>query len=188
VDTSAALPVFRYHRDPLKSGSVIESQKKCKCCRKARGYLYAGPVYAEDELEESICPWCIADGAAHEKWDASFVDEAALPDGIPRAVVEEVAWRTPGYSSWQQEQWFACCKDAVAFLEPVGIKEIRESYQPLEFNVLSNIIHDLHVSGGAATRMLETLDRNAGPTAYLFQCSHCGVYKTFVDGIFDLEE
>src|SRR5262249_33660244 len=156
-------------------------------CGEARGYIYTGPVYGEEELDDAICPWCIADGSANEKFEAVFVDEAALPDNVPSAVAEEIAWRTPGYNAWQYERWFSCCGDAMTFLEPVGSTELRERYRELEYSVLGNIIYDLHVSGGAATRMLESLKRDAGPTAYIFQCSLCGNYQTFVDGIFDVD-
>ena len=179
------LPAFKYHRDPLQSGSVEESTQGCRCCGEPRGYIYVGPLYSEEDLADSICPWCIADGTAHTKFEATFIDEAALPDGLPESVVQEVAWRTPGYSAWQSEQWFSCCNDAMTFLEPAGIAQIRERYPDLEFSVLSNVIYDLHISGGAAKRAVESLDRQSGPTAYIFQCSHCGVYRTFVDGIFD---
>jgi len=175
------LPDFKYHRYPIQSGSGEESSASCECCGQARGYIYAGPVYSEEDLDDSICPWCISDGKAHAKFDASFVDEATLPDGLSEDIVHEVAWRTPGYSAWQAEQWFSCCNDAMTFLEPVGIQEIRERYRELEFNVLGNIIYELHVSGGPAHRLLETLDKQHGPTAYVFQCSHCNAYRTFVD-------
>jgi uncharacterized protein len=179
------LPVFKYHRDPIQSGSIAESSSVCLCCAQSRGHIYCGPVYSEHDLDEKICPWCIADGSAHLKYDATFVDEAALPDDIPPSVIEEICWRTPGYNAWQAEQWFSCCQDAVTFIAPVGIAELRESYRELEFNVLGNILYDLQISGGAAKRTLESLNRDSGPTAYVFQCSSCGVYRTFVDGIFD---
>jgi uncharacterized protein len=179
------LPVFKYHRDPIQSGSVKQSNERCRCCGQVRGYIYAGPVYSESDLDDSICPWCIAEGTAHTKFDAAFVDEAALPEELPENIIQEVAWRTPGYNSWQSEQWFACCNDAMTFLEPAGIREIRERYRQLESTILGNIIYDLHVSGGAATRMLESLDKEQGPTAYIFQCVHCSGYRTFVDGIFE---
>jgi len=180
------LPAFKYHRSPIQSGSVEESDKQCQCCGKVRGYIYAGPAYSEQDLDESICPWCIADGTAHSKFDATFIDEAVLPADLSESVIEELASRTPGFSSWQSEQWFSCCNDAMTFLEPAGIREIRERYRELEFAVLGNIIYDLHISGGAATRMLESLHKNSGPTAYIFQCSHCGSYRTYVDGIFEV--
>jgi uncharacterized protein len=143
-------------------------------------------VYSDHDPGDSICPWCIADGTAHTKFEATFIDEASLPDGLPENVVQEVAWRTPGYNTWQTEQWFSCCNDAMTFLEPAGMAQIRERYPHLEFSVLSNVIYDLQISGGAAKRVLESLDRQSGPTAYVFQCSHCGAYRTFVDGIFDV--
>ena len=181
------LPEFKYHRDPVRSASVEKSDTGCVCCAEVRGYIYTGPVYSEDNLEDSICPWCIADGTAHEKFGATFVDEAVLPDELSENIVQEVAWRTPGYNAWQAERWFACCNDAMMFLEPVGILELRERYREIEFNVLGNILYDLQISGGAARRMLESLNRSHGPTAYVFQCLHCGVYRSFVDGVFSVE-
>jgi len=179
-----SLPVFRYHRDPIRSGSLIESNTRCKCCGDTRGFIYTGPVYAEEGLEDSICPWCIADGSAHAKFDATFVDEAALPDDLPGGVVKEIACRTPGFNAWQSERWFSCCNDAMAFLEPTGLAELRERYPQLEFNVRGNIVYDLHMSGGTANRVLESLNRDSGPTAYVFQCLHCAAHRTFVDGVF----
>lgn len=184
---SIDLPIFKYHPDPIRSGSLVKSNKKCECCKRARGYIYTGPTYCEDDLEEAICPWCIGDGSAHKKHDATFVDEAVFPDDIPPAVAEEIACRTPGYSAWQSEQWCSCCQDAMAFLEPVGITELRERYPRIEDDVLTYIVSELGLSRGDAKTMLESLRRDAGPTAYAFQCLHCGAYKTFVDGIFDIE-
>ena len=104
----AALPAFRYHPDPLASGSVVASEATCRCCGHARGHVYVGPVYAEEELSEALCPWCIADGAAAEKFDAEFVDVACFPDALPDDAAEEIARRTPGYATWQGEAWPAC--------------------------------------------------------------------------------
>ncbi|HLY62040.1 MAG TPA: CbrC family protein [Terriglobia bacterium] len=180
------IPVFKYHPDPLLSGSIEISKKKCVCCKKARGYIYTGPTYCEEDLERVICPWCISDGTAHAKYDATFVDESVFTDDIPAAVIEEITQRTPGYSSWQSERWLSCCRDAMAFLEPVGLTEIRRRYAGLEDKVLAGISEDLNLSQVAAGRMLESLKRDAGPTAYVFQCLRCHSYKTFVDGIFDI--
>jgi uncharacterized protein len=182
------LPVFKYHRDPILSGSVEESKKKCKCCKQARGYIYSGPVYAEKDLDNAICPWCIADGSAHTKFDATFVEADDFPEDVPPEAALEVSCRTPGYSTWQSQRWFSCCGDAMTFVEPAGIAEIRKSYPELEGSVMGNIVHDLEVSGSAANRLLESLRRDAGPTAYVFQCTKCGAYRSFVDGIFDVEE
>ena len=68
------LPTFRYHPEPLTSGSIVSSDLTCQCCGRARGYIYTGPVYAEEELNEALCPWCIADGSAAGRFQANFVD------------------------------------------------------------------------------------------------------------------
>ena len=175
------LPVFKYHPDPILSGSIVESSGKCECCGQAQGYIYTGPVYTESELDDAICPWCIADGTAHHLFGATFVDEEGIADEVPAAAAEEIARRTPGFNAWQSEQWFACCGDAMAFQEPAGIDEIRARYPGLEYSALSYTIYDLGISGGAATRMVESLNRDKGPTAYIFQCLRCAAQKLYVD-------
>jgi uncharacterized protein CbrC (UPF0167 family) len=84
------LPVFRYHPDPLKSGSIVPSDAECRCCGKRRGYIYTGPVYAEADLDEALCPWCIADGSAHRTFDAGFVDREAFPPEVPPSTATEI--------------------------------------------------------------------------------------------------
>ena len=117
-----SLTVLEHHPDPILSGSVVESGDKCERFGRARGYIYAGPVYTDRKMEDARCPWCIADGTAHLLFDATFVDEEGMADEV-----------------------------------------------------------DLGVSGGAATRMLQALSRDRGPTAYIFQCLQCGTWELYVD-------
>jgi hypothetical protein len=175
------LPTFRYHPDPIASASIIESSETCRCCGQSRGYIYTGPVYSEEDLNDAICPWCIAEGRAHKKFDATFVDDEAFSDGTPEAAIQEICERTPGYSAWQSEQWPSCCDDAAAFLTPAGIAEIRASYREFEFSVLNHIIHNMQISGRAATNLLDSLDKDAGPTAYVFRCLTCGKHHFHID-------
>ncbi|MCU1233307.1 MAG: hypothetical protein JWP63_1274 [Candidatus Solibacter sp.] len=175
-----APPVFRYHPDPLGSGSLVASDKTCRSCGQARGYIYTGPVYSAHQLDDSLCPWCIADGSAHEKFDAIFVDDEAFEGEVPEEAAEEITERTPGFNSFQGEGWPGCCEDATAFVTPAGMRELRE--QPdLEGLVLDHIIHQMEISGGAATRLLNSLHRDAGPTAYLFRCLHCQNHHFHID-------
>jgi uncharacterized protein CbrC (UPF0167 family) len=175
------LPHFPYHPDPLASGSVVASDVTCQCCGQARGFIYAGPAYCEADLEDALCPWCIADGSAYAKFDASFTDEAGFPDEIPPDIVGAVAHRTPGFSSWQEGEWLTCCGDAAAFLEPVGWPEIQARYPYAEARLMTYIAHELRISGGAASRLLRSLDRDGGPTAYIFQCRHCDNQPVYLD-------
>lgn len=175
------LPSFRYHPDPLASGSIVRSEATCRCCGQARGYIYQGPVYAEADLDAALCPWCIGDGSAQRRLGATFVDVEAFPDDVPAASIAEITERTPGYDSWQGEVWPACCGDACAFLGPAGIAEIRRDHRELEGTVMSHIVYDMGISGGAARRLLEALDRDAGPTAVLFRCLACGQVQIRID-------
>lgn len=175
------LPPFRYHPDPLASGSIIASDAECRRCRRSRGYIYTGPVYSETDLDDSLCPWCIADGSAHREFGASFVDREAFPLEMPEPVVAEITQRTPGYDTWQSEEWPACCNDATAYQAPLGIADLRKSHRELEGSVLSHIVYNMGISGGAATRLLESLNRDTGPTAYLFRCLGCGEYQFHID-------
>jgi len=175
------LPHFAYHPDPIASGSVETSDAVCRCCGKTRGYIYTGPVYSEEDLEAALCPWCIADGSAHEKFGASFADAAVIPDGVPRSAIEEVAYRTPGFASWQNGEWPACHNDAAAFIEPVGHAELQARYPQLEGTLITYIVQQMGISGGAAHQLYRTLDRDKGPTAYVFHCRHCDNQPVYID-------
>ena len=140
-----------------------------------------GPVYTEADVDEALCPWCIADGTAHTKFDATFIDLEAFADDVPDAIVDEISQRTPGFSTFQSERWPSCCGEPGVFITPAGITEIRQHYRYLEGELMGYIVHELGISGGAARRMLESLNRDQSPTAYVFQCKKCERYLGHVD-------
>jgi len=99
--------------------------------------------------------------------DASFVDEEGLSTDAPVAVHDELCRRTPGYNAWQVEHWPLCCNDAAAFLGAVGATELRRDFPDWQGALLHHILYEMKVSGGAATRLLESLHKDTAPTAYL---------------------
>jgi uncharacterized protein CbrC (UPF0167 family) len=131
---------------------------------------------------ETICPWCIADGLAHEKFGLEFTDRECIGGGdwesISREIADEVAFRTPGFSGWQQERWFTHCGDAAEFLGPMGKEQLEQlgpeavevvrlesGYEPTEWEYYYN-----------------SLNLRTGPaTAYLFRCGHCGKLGGYSD-------
>jgi len=176
------LPIFKYHPDPLATGSIEASTQKCLVCGLARGFIYKGQPYAEEELIDAICPWCIADGKAHEKFGAEFVDAAAVGDygawePVSDEVVAEVAYRTPGFIGWQQERWFTHCADAAEFLGLVGKEELM-AYGPA---AISTIKEEIEFEGEEWDKYFESLDKDGEPTAYLFKCRHCGRFGGYSD-------
>lgn len=163
-------PVFRYHPDPIATGSLATSSDECERCGRARELLYQGPVYAVDEIE-FICPWCIADGSAAQEFDAEFTTVDAAPSDIPEAVLDEILHRTPGFAGWQQERWLFHCSDAAAFLGRVGYSEIAN--QP---SVLESLAHD-----GWTPEHLQCMSADGDLTGYLFGCLHCGAHVAYAD-------
>ena len=174
------LPEFRYHPDPRATGVIVASEARCVACSRTRGFIYTGPVYAEQEFIDAFCPWCIADGTAARRFDAEFTDVGfGVPDDVPGTVAEEVAQRTPGFSGWQQEHWLYHCGDAAAFLGRAGRDEVEAHPDALE------LLRREHDEDGWSSERVEEylarLDREEGPTAYLFRCLHCGTHLAYSD-------
>ena len=124
------LPRFKYHPSPLSTGAIEDSPAVCECCGQARGFIYRGPIYCRAEVE-NVCPWCIADGAAHAEWDAEFTDFSAVGGygkwcDVPDEIREEVAHRTPGFSTIQEARWWTHCGDAAEF---VGLDDDRVRFR-----------------------------------------------------------
>ena len=174
-----ALPKFRYHPDPVRSGVVRLGPETCKCCNRARGYIYSGPAYSEgDDLEDCLCPWCIADGTAAEKLGASFVDTWALDAaGIAQHTISEVGLRTPGYVSWQSEEWLSHCNDACAFYGDMAREEL-ESIPP----AVSAVVMNAHgISESDWSGLVKHYEPGGDPAFYKFVCLHCGAVLLGMD-------
>ena len=171
-------PLFKYHPDPIASGSVAESETKCLCCERKTGFIYKGPVHAEDTLENKICPWCIADGSAAEKFEAVFTDEEGIgADELGVETQEKLARRTPGFDGRKRGRWLACCNDAAAYLGAMGREEL-ESLGPL---VVEAVRMELGLQGAEWVNFFGSLHKDHGPTAYVFQCLHCSAIKAYAD-------
>ena len=120
------LPTFRYHPNPLATGMVVQRTGECACCGRSVDFLYVGPIYSRHKLEENVCPWCIADGSLHARFQAMLADDhPLLKAGMAHSVVEEVTTRTPGYVTWQQDQWLSHCGDACAFHGDASLETLR---------------------------------------------------------------
>jgi len=177
------LPFFKYHPDPLASGCIEASDTECVCCGRVRGYIYVGPVYAEEEYEASICPWCIAEGRAHDELEASFSDEEGIGgngewDAVPESVIEEVAYRTPGFSGWQQERWWSHCGDAAQFLGAAGKAELIAYGEPAVAAIRASAGIEDEAEWKA---FFAALDKDGSPCAYVFRCGKCGALGGYQD-------
>jgi hypothetical protein len=169
-----SLPKFDYHPNPLATGSIIPSNAACDCCGEACGFIYDGPIYTEEDVD-AVCPWCIASGAAHNELGATFTDENGIGgygewEPVSKDVIEAVARRTPGFSGWQQEQWWTHCGDAGEFIGPCGIVEL----EALGVEALAVIRESAGFEGEELELLMSALSRDGSPTAYMFRCRKCG--------------
>ena len=165
---SKPLPKFRYHPEPLATGAIVVSEEKCECCGSVAGYKYVASFYAVDEVL-SLCPWCIASGEAAEKFEGSFSDDWPLNDaGLSQSIIREVTTRTPGFETWQQEEWLTHCEDACAFLGDATVRDIKELAEGRG-----------RVEDGQEWKTEDFLELakyykpKGSPALYKFECLHC---------------
>ncbi|WP_255657175.1 CbrC family protein [Actinoplanes sp. L3-i22] len=171
------LPEFVYHPDPIATGAVTREPVDCLCCGRERPLTYAGPVFAEEELDSELCPWCIADGSAAARFDATFTD---VPAELPAEVAEVVLRRTPGFTGRQQERWLAHCGDAAEFHGPVGAAELASLPDARE-SVRAHLTGYYGWPAEVAEALLNALRRDGDGTAYLFRCRHCATHLAYAD-------
>ena len=165
------LPEFKYHPDPLATGSIVPSEETCECCGEARGFVYCTPPYGERDIE-FLCPWCIADGSADTKLGASFSDSWPLSQsGVSQKIIDEVTLRTPGYVCWQQESWVSCCDDACEFHGDAIPSELEE----LNEDERKRVAGEFDVPLSDFNEMLTHYAPKGSPAIYKFRCRHCGV-------------
>jgi uncharacterized protein len=168
-----ALPRFRFHTDPPALTSVEPSALTCACCGTARGYRVNsnyGPV-----SYDCICPWCVADGSAHARLDASFVQD--IWGDVAPELADELHQRNPGYESWQGENWPAHCGEPCIFHGDLPQHEILALPPEAEALFLAendwiDFWDDLKASYSGG---------NAHEALYKFVCGQCGLWRITID-------
>jgi hypothetical protein len=121
-------------------------------------------------LERSICPWCIASGDAARRFDCSFTDPWSLVAGaVPREVVTIVERHTPGYTSWQSEEWRHHCGDACAFLGDVPTDRLAT----LQTDGLRELFEEHGLDTEAWAAIQARYMPGGDPALYVFKCLHC---------------
>jgi len=171
---SQSLPHFIYHPDPLATGAFVEGEAKvCPSCGKESNVYYALRPYSIEEIEH-LCPTCIANGLAAKKFDAEFVQDAEWSGQTNPEKDKLLFCQTPGYSSWQGENWLSCCQDYCAYLGTVGTRELRD------MGIAEQVLAD-YEERGEYQDIEEYLVKDGSLCGYLFRCLHCQKYQIWVD-------
>lgn len=168
------LPSFRYHPDPVKTGAVVEQHQTCVGCEKEVSHIYFGPCFSIHDIEEKLCPWCIADGTANEKFDVEFSDRHALDlAGLPSQMIDIVTTRTPGFICWQQPTWMIHCDEACQFVGDATV-DVLDGLSPEE---LADLLKSGHLDKDEWEEILGYYRPGGNPGIYHFRCLHCDFQK-----------
>ena len=171
------LPKFKYHPNPIETGAFLTGEPhKCDCCGNDTNTWYESPFYSEKEVS-CICPECISNGCAAKKFNGEFQDYELVGDVSDSAKLDELIHRTPGYSGWQQEYWYAHCDDFCAFVGYVGWDDI------VELGIDNEIeeTYDSHICSFFLDDVKKYMRNNGSMQGYLFKCLHCGKHFIYVD-------
>lgn len=173
-ELSQSLPHFIYHPDPLATGAFVEGEAKvCPSCGEKSNVYYNLLPYCIDNIK-NLCPLCIANGLAAKKFDAEFVQDAECQGELDPEKDQVLFCQTPGYSSWQGENWLSCCQDYCAYLGTVGTKELKE------MGIAEQVLAD-YEERGEYQDIEEYLVKDGSLCGYLFRCLHCQKYQIGVD-------
>lgn len=177
-DSHSTLPAFKYHPDPLATGNVVASENECLSCESARGYVYAGPAYTvEEELDNAICPWCIADGSAAKRFDAEFTSISGKDaESVDPSVVDELLHRTPGFVSWQDAFWLFHCNDACEFRGDLPADRLATLNDAERASLLREL-----PTNWTWEWIAESYEPGGQPAIYWFVCRHCGANRYHTD-------
>ena len=170
------IPTFKYHRNPLETGAIILNNdgKRCSCCNSLSKYIYLEPYYSKEDIS-CLCPECISNGQAHSKFDLEFQDIHGCGKVSNKSIIEELCYRTPGYCSWQQENWLSCCDDLCDFIGCLNWDKIKELKIDKEIVEALNRNEDYIKMELSLEVLIDAV--NAGDIDLcVFQCLHCKKY------------
>jgi uncharacterized protein len=178
-----ALPKFPLFEDPVAAEVLEKSKSPCDCCGQSRGWVYTGPIYLEDDDEPTVCPWCIADGAAAAKFECRFNDAGVISHhpgderDPPAAEMDEVEQRTPGFDAWQGNYWFACCGHTCVFLGDADADDLQARWAA----AVPTIIANAEGAFDAPEELIDALEAGDSVGVFVFRCSHCGKLGGYID-------
>lgn len=171
------LPEFEYFPRFETEGCFSATEDTCPCCGEVRVHIYNGPIYSAHDVD-SVCPWCIADGGAARKWEASFNDVRDIRDGVPADIVEKIETRTPGYVTWQGNTWLFSETDALVFVGEVSGDELLAE---ADAGKIAACRAALTECGFGDNFDLANITIAGQPAVYLFRDRQSGKYAAYAD-------
>jgi uncharacterized protein CbrC (UPF0167 family) len=169
----STLPTFELYDSDALAHVMEASQEACACCGQARGWKYTGPFYSEhDDLV--ICPWCIANGAAAKEFDGTFNDglHYDCTVSVSEADLSLISERTPGFESWQDNQWWACCGIPCRYLGEATAADFQGRWKSL-VPALRDDLGEAMDDPQQFEEFIRIAERGGSPSVHVFQCRSC---------------
>jgi uncharacterized protein CbrC (UPF0167 family) len=133
----------------------------------------------DSDEEAAVCYQCLRAGeAAIVKDTASGMvdwDEANEGTTAPKELLIELV-RTPGYTTWQGEQWQYCCDRPMVYIGTWGQEDFEEHAPNGDGRAFF-----LDIVDEADGELWEDRQMDAAITVYVFRCLNCGNYKAHWD-------
>ncbi len=171
-----SFPKFKYHPNPIETGSIEASDATCEVCNQKRGYRITSSIYCKENVD-NICPWCVTDGTASKKYRGEFVADIENWEGLAKEVVDEISTRTVGFSSCQEEIWLTHCNDGCEFHGLAKVEDVR--------NISEEETQRLVDNSSLSKEDIDLLkkEKSSQELHYLFkfQCRHCSEIKFLED-------
>jgi uncharacterized protein CbrC (UPF0167 family) len=169
------LPTFRFFPSAFAAGRFSRTDELCSGCAKARGWLYEGVVYATDLDDAKFCPWCIAGGRV-AALGGTFNDLERPADGQL-----EVEACTPGFDSWQDQQWPVHHDLPCTFVAVVGFDDLRHLGDAAVLAMKTEVRSWGGWTDEAISAFVGRLTVSGQPTGYIWRCENCGAYTCRAD-------
>lgn len=168
-------PAFRLYPSAYTEGEFQPTTDGCTGCHRQRGWLYTGDVDAGGDTDGlRFCPWCVADGTA------AALGVTFNHASTPASDEDELCGRTPGFTPWQSLDWAVHHDRACVYLGAVGYPELA-SLGPAAVEAMRREIESWGWSDTDVSGLVERLDKEGGPTGYVWRCTECGYLTCAAD-------
>ncbi|EJO0604148.1 CbrC family protein [Salmonella enterica] len=164
-----ALPQFTYVSDEYVKIVFVKTTSICDCCKRESHYRYSGPIYMTGDNDISLCPWCIHDGSAAKKYQASFNE--IYGEELAESVITKVCEQTPGYNSWQDQSWATHCNDACVYHGDATSEDVAEASAQTRQQWMRYYEQDAE----SWSHFMKDYRPGGDQGVYKFICRHCGL-------------
>lgn len=179
-------PTFKYFPNPLRTQSVTESSAPCECCGKTGKYSYiAGMKTKTEEDVKNLCFDCIASGKAAKKLSGVFTEYHSIANRTAdKNITEEIMYRTPSFTTWQDQQWVSHCKTPCIYIGQVYIGDLLKLgiYKQVRTELAKTFYYkQMPMTIAEIDDLLLQMSEGSSLEGHLFQCVQCGKYKLHID-------